>query len=73
MSQTRIYRVKNIATGQTRLIRGITKASVRGFAARDLFDIAVASQDDLVQAITAGTKVEDVAAGADDGDAAVAG
>ena len=56
---TRIYVVRQVGTDTIRLIRGVQKNSVRSFAARDAFDVEVASQDALVQHIAAGVRVED--------------
>lgn len=56
---TRIYRVTENGSGAVRLIRGVTKAGVRAFAARDAFTVEVASQDDLVNLVANGAKVEE--------------
>lgn len=56
---TRIYRVTENGSGAVRLIRGTTKAGVRAFAARDAFTVEVASQDDLVNLVAQGKKVEE--------------
>lgn len=63
MSKTprRIYLVHNAATGVERLIRAANALQARAHAARDTFAVAVATQEQLVDRLTAADpiKVED--------------
>lgn len=59
MSLTRIYLVRDTATGAQRLIRAGNQAQAVRHAARSQFNVEVAGQDDLVVLIAAGTVVED--------------
>lgn len=56
---TRIYLVRDNAYGDQRLIRAGTPAQAVRHAARSQFKVEVASQDDLVAAISAGVVVEE--------------
>jgi len=56
----RVYAVRHIATGTTRLVRAVNAATV----VRTDYTAEVASQDDLIDLLSAGTRVE--YAGADD-------
>lgn len=55
----RIYLVRDTTTGDFRLIRAGNQAQAIRFVAGDRFDGRLASQDDLIGAITAGVKVEE--------------
>ena len=58
----RIYLVHPIADGKSsRLVRATHPATALRHVANDAFKVAVASQDQLVEAIGRGVKVEDVA------------
>ena len=63
---TRIYLVRDIATGHQRLIRAGTPAQAVRHAARSQFNVEVASQDDLVAALSAGVSVEEHGFAAED-------
>ena len=56
---TRIYLVTDAITGAKRLIRAGTPAQAVRHAARSQFNVAVASQDDLVFLVADGHAVED--------------
>jgi hypothetical protein len=63
---TRIYCVKSKdATASVRLVRAIHRAQALGHVAGTTYDVRVADQDDIVNAMTAGAKVE-TAGSADD-------
>lgn len=47
----------------TRLVRAKTPQSARSFVAESTIRVAVASQDDIVAAVSAGVKVEETVAG----------
>jgi hypothetical protein len=61
MTKVRIYRVRatNVSSAPARLIRAANVAQARNHAARNHFDVAVATQDDLVLLIKAGTLIEE--------------
>lgn len=61
---TRIYLVKNTENGGDHLVRAHNQAQAVRHVARKQFECEVASQDDLVELVASGVKVED--AGADD-------
>jgi len=58
---TRIYKVKHGET--TKLVRATTPTVARSYVAKDLITVEVASQDDIVNIIGAGGKVEETTAG----------
>lgn len=60
----RVYAVRHIATGTTRLVRAVNVATAVRHVVRTDYTAEVASQDDLIDLLSAGTRVED--AGADD-------
>lgn len=60
MSQ-RIYSVTT-PEGKIRLVRASVKQQALAHVAKSTFTVSVASQDELIKAITAGAKVEDFAA-----------
>lgn len=54
---TRIY---SVAVGEVvRLVRATNQAQALRHAAKSTFTVKVASQDDIVAAVTSGVKVED--------------
>jgi hypothetical protein len=57
----RIYLVRNTETAEERLVRAANPAQARSHAARAVFEVAVASQDQLVALLTGEepVKVED--------------
>lgn len=59
MSTTRIYAVKNRATGSVSLVRATSASQGVRRVTRDLFDVAVASQETIVAALQDGAKVVD--------------
>lgn len=59
---TRIYLVSDEDTATKRLVRASTQAQATHHAARSRFDVKVASQDDLVNLIASGVKVEEAGA-----------
>jgi len=64
----RVYLVKDRTTNIPRLIRASNRTHARGFAAIDKFGVSIADQDDLIELIGGGMKVEDAAKVADDDD-----
>lgn len=60
----RVYAVHHAATGTTRLVRAVNVAAAIRHVVRTAYAVEVASQDALIELLTAGTRVED--AGADD-------
>lgn len=50
----RIYLVRDHTTGVERLIRAVSPAQARAHAARDQFDVSVATQEQLVALLTRG-------------------
>ena len=56
---TRIYAVTNRETGFEHLIRATNQAQAVRHAARNQFTVDVATQDQLVELVAAGVKVED--------------
>jgi hypothetical protein len=54
----RIYTVCNRATGVVRLVRAAHPTRALSHVASTAYDVRVAEQDDIVDAMTAGTKVE---------------
>ena len=60
MSKTRIYTISNGDTD--RLVRATSRAQAISHVARSVFNSRVATQDDLVDAMQAGVKVEDAGA-----------
>lgn len=60
MSKTRIYTISNGDTD--RLVRAASRAQAISHVARSVFNSRVATQDDLVDAMQAGVKVEDAGA-----------
>lgn len=62
---TRIYAVAPKAGGPVRLVRANHPSRAIGHAAGTTYDVRVADQDDIVNAMTAGAKVE-TAGSADD-------
>lgn len=57
MAQQRIYLV-GTPDNQTRLVRATVRSQALTHVANSLFKVRVASQDDLVDAITSGIKIE---------------
>jgi len=57
----RIYIVKNNTTGTTRLIRAAVLSQAIALAAKQDFEAHVATQDELVDGLNAGIKIEKVA------------
>lgn len=55
---TRIYLVTQKAATTTRLVRATNQAQALRHAVQSVFDVSVASQDDLVSLIASGTVVE---------------
>lgn len=62
MTTTRIYAVLDNVSKKARLVRATHPATALRHVAADAFEVRVASQDDLVKAFEAGTKVESLAA-----------
>lgn len=61
MATQRIYIVKNNITGAVRLIKSTVVSQAIAHAAKQEFTAHVASQDDLVDGLNAGLKIEKVA------------
>lgn len=59
MSDTRVYKVIHKPTNNVRLVRAVNKTAAFRFVADDTIEAEVASQDDLIGLVTAGTKVEE--------------
>jgi hypothetical protein len=59
-TQTRIYLVEATATTASRLVRATHPAHALGHVARSAFTVAVATQDQLVDLLAEGVKVEDI-------------
>lgn len=57
-ASTRIYTVASNATGAVRLVRATRPAQALQHVARSTYSVRVAEQDDIVDSLTAGTKVE---------------
>lgn len=57
----RIYTVKNNTTGSLRLIRASVVSQAIAHAAKQEFEAHVASQDELVDGLIAGIKIENAA------------
>ena len=57
MATQRIY-IVGTPTGETRLVRASVKQQALSYVANSTFTVQVASQDDLVQAVTKGVQVE---------------
>ncbi len=55
---TRIYAVKRQSSGTTRLVRATSQAQALRHVALDEYDVDVASQDQLVNALGVGIAVE---------------
>jgi hypothetical protein len=55
---SRIYLI-GTPSGDVRLVRADTRQQVLSHVAAQMFNISVASQNDLVKAITSGSSVED--------------
>lgn len=62
MATTRIYYVEGRGEGPARLVKAISKAQAYGHLARAAFKLHVASQENLVGALSAGAKIEDATA-----------
>lgn len=62
----RVYAVHHAGTSTTRLVRAVNVATAVRHVVRTDYTAEVASQDDLIDLLSAGTRVED--AGADDGE-----
>lgn len=60
---TRIYTVCHKETGAVRLVRAPHPSRALGHVAASLYDVRVAEQEDIVEAMSTGVKVE--TAGAD--------
>lgn len=56
----RIYVVNQVGKDAPRLVRAVHQAAALRHVAADLLCVAVASQDDLVELLGAGVKVESV-------------
>lgn len=65
MTATRIYAVTNKETGFEHLVRAANQAQAIRHAARNQFAVEVATQDQLVELIAAGVKVEEAVTEAD--------
>ena len=61
----RIYLVKNTTTGTTRLIRASIVSQAIALAAKQEFEAHVATQDELVDGLNAGIKIEKASPTAD--------
>lgn len=59
-TDTRVYHSRHKTTGKVRLLRAISRASAYRHVAEDEFELSIASQDQLIDAMNAGVKVEDV-------------
>lgn len=59
---TRIYTVTEASTGKKRLIRAISSAAARSFAASTSLAVAVSTPDELISMTKAGHDVEDTGA-----------
>jgi hypothetical protein len=57
LATQRIY-IVGTPTGETRLVRASIKQQALSHVANSTFTVQVASQDDLVQAVTKGVQVE---------------
>ena len=57
----RIY-IVTTPDGKARLVRAAVKQQALAHVAKSTFTVGIASQDELISAITAGAKVEDFAA-----------
>jgi len=57
LATQRIY-IVGTPTGETRLVRASVKQQALSHVANSTFTVQVASQDDLVQAVTKGVQVE---------------
>lgn len=55
----RIYAVTNTATGSIQLIRAANTVQARNAAAKNTFEVKLATQDDLVDLVSAGCPVVD--------------
>lgn len=66
----RVYAIHHIASGTTRLVRASNAATALRHVVRSDYSAEVASQDDLIELLTSGTRVED--AGTEDEPAPVA-
>jgi gamma-glutamyl-gamma-aminobutyrate hydrolase PuuD len=60
MTKVRIYIISLNASDAPRLVRAANKAQAVAHIVSE-FDVRVASQDDLIEAVQAGVKVEEVA------------
>jgi|GEM_PF-1132267 len=60
----RVYAINHPSTGTTRLVRAVNVAAALRHVVRSDYTAEVATQDDLIDLLSAGTRVED--AGADD-------
>jgi len=67
---TRIYLVQDTETKSNALVRAANQAQAIRHVARNRLSVTVASQDDLVELLAAGVKVED--AGKDEPEVATA-
>lgn len=56
---TRIYTVTEASTGRKRLIRAVSSASARSFAAFTSLAVTVSTHDELINLTKAGLEVED--------------
>lgn len=61
-TDTRVYHSRHKTTGKVRLLRAISRASAYRHVAEDEFELSIASQDQLIEAMQSGVKVEDVKA-----------
>ncbi len=59
---TRVYAITDKTTKKPRLVRATHPSTALRHVAADAFTVRVASQDDLLTAIAAGVKVEDIKA-----------
>src|SRR5262245_52291549 len=65
-SKTRVYRVRagarfpDAGASPERLIRAVSKTAARSYAARNLFEVSIATQSDLEELLPKGVPVERV-------------
>lgn len=59
-TQTRTYTVTDKDTGDARLVRATHPSHALMHVARGAYDVRVSTQDDLIEMLPAGVKVEDI-------------
>jgi hypothetical protein len=64
-AKTRIYHVKDSVNDKIHLIRAVNKIQALGHVAQSQFQVAIADQDALVSAVSAGVAVVDAKVAAD--------